>query len=58
VLILKHGRSQIFPVSPDGRAHTTQASTTETTSFGETVIVGQQMHDSFVKPSTTSSSLT
>ncbi|MGA9747925.1 MAG: Crp/Fnr family transcriptional regulator [Nocardioides sp.] len=48
LFILKQGRIRIFRVSPDGRALTT-AIVTPGTIFGEMVIVGQQMHDSFAE---------
>ena len=48
LFILKAGRVRIFRVSPDGRALTT-AIITPGTIFGEMVIVGQQMHDSFAE---------
>lgn len=48
LFILKKGRIRIFRVSPDGRALTT-AIVTPGTIFGEMVIVGQQMHDSFAE---------
>jgi CRP-like cAMP-binding protein len=46
--ILKQGRIRIFRVSPDGRALTT-AIIEPGTIFGEMVIVGQRMHDSFAE---------
>src|SRR6266545_2353985 len=46
LFILKKGRIRIFRVSPDGRALTT-AIIDPGTIFGEMVIVGQRMHDSF-----------
>jgi CRP/FNR family cyclic AMP-dependent transcriptional regulator len=48
LFILKKGRIRIFRVSPDGRALTT-AIINPGTIFGEMVIVGQQMHDSFAE---------
>lgn len=48
LFILKAGRVRIFRVSPDGRALTT-AIITPGTIFGEMVLVGQQMHDSFAE---------
>ena len=48
LFILKSGRIRIFRVSPDGRALTT-AIINPGTIFGEMVIVGQQMHDSFAE---------
>jgi CRP/FNR family cyclic AMP-dependent transcriptional regulator len=48
LFILKRGRIRIFRVSADGRALTT-AIITPGTIFGEMVIVGQQMHDSFAE---------
>ncbi len=48
LFILKEGRIRIFRVSPEGRALTT-AIVTPGTIFGEMVIVGQQMHDSFAE---------
>ncbi|WP_041546440.1 MULTISPECIES: Crp/Fnr family transcriptional regulator [unclassified Nocardioides] len=48
LFILKKGRIRIFRVSPDGRALTT-AIIDPGTIFGEMVIVGQQMHDSFAE---------
>ena len=48
LFILKGGRVRIFRVSPDGRALTT-AIVTPGTIFGEMVIIGQQMHDSFAE---------
>ena len=48
LFILKKGRIRIFRVSADGRALTT-AIITPGTIFGEMVIVGQQMHDSFAE---------
>ena len=48
LFILKKGRIRIFRVSPDGRALTT-AIITPGTIFGEMVIVGQRMHDSFAE---------
>ena len=48
LFILKQGRVRIFRVSPDGRALTT-AIVTPGTIFGEMVIVGQLMHDSFAE---------
>ena len=48
LFILKQGRIRIFRVSPDGRALTT-AIISPGTIFGEMVIVGQQMHDSFAE---------
>ena len=48
LFILKGGRIRIFRVSPDGRALTT-AIINPGTIFGEMVIVGQQMHDSFAE---------
>jgi len=48
LFILKKGRIRIFRVSPDGRALTT-AIIQPGTIFGEMVIVGQQMHDSFAE---------
>jgi hypothetical protein len=48
LFILKRGRIRIFRVSPDGRALTT-AIINPGTIFGEMVIVGQQMHDSFAE---------
>lgn len=46
--ILKKGRIRIFRVSPEGRALTT-AIIEPGTIFGEMIIVGQQMHDSFAE---------
>ena len=48
LFILKQGRIRIFRVSPDGRALTT-AIVEPGTIFGEMVIVGQKMHDSFAE---------
>lgn len=48
LFILKKGRIRIFRVSPDGRALTT-AIVEPGTIFGEMVVVGQQMHDSFAE---------
>ena len=48
LFILKVGRIRIFRVSPDGRALTT-AIIEPGTIFGEMIIVGQQMHDSFAE---------
>jgi len=48
LFILKRGRIRIFRVSSDGRALTT-AIVSPGTIFGEMVIVGQQMHDSFAE---------
>jgi CRP-like cAMP-binding protein len=48
LFILKGGRVRIFRVSADGRALTT-AIVTPGTIFGEMVIVGQHMHDSFAE---------
>lgn len=48
LFILKMGRIRIFRVSRDGRALTT-AIVKPGTIFGEMVIVGQQMHDSFAE---------
>lgn len=48
LFILKRGRIRIFRVSPDGRALTT-AIIEPGTIFGEMVIVGQHMHDSFAE---------
>lgn len=48
LFILKRGRIRIFRVSADGRALTT-AIVEPGTIFGEMVIVGQQMHDSFAE---------
>ncbi|WP_109510111.1 Crp/Fnr family transcriptional regulator [Nocardioides speluncae] len=48
LFILKKGRIRIFRVSPDGRALTT-AIIEPGTIFGEMVIVGQQMYDSFAE---------
>jgi CRP/FNR family transcriptional regulator, cyclic AMP receptor protein len=48
LFILKKGRIRIFRVSPDGRALTT-AIIEPGTIFGEMVIVGQRMHDSFAE---------
>lgn len=48
LFILKQGRIRIFRVSPDGRALTT-AIIEPGTIFGEMIIVGQQMHDSFAE---------
>lgn len=48
LFILKKGRIRIFRVSPDGRALTT-AIVEPGTIFGEMVIVGQRMHDSFAE---------
>lgn len=48
LFILKKGRIRIFRVSADGRALTT-AIIQPGTIFGEMVIVGQQMHDSFAE---------
>ncbi len=48
LFILKGGRVRIFRISADGRALTT-AIITPGTIFGEMVIVGQRMHDSFAE---------
>ena len=48
LFILKRGRIRIFRISADGRALTT-AIITPGTIFGEMVIVGQRMHDSFAE---------
>lgn len=48
LFILKAGRVRIFRVSSDGRALTT-AIISPGTIFGEMVLVGQQMHDSFAE---------
>jgi CRP-like cAMP-binding protein len=48
LFILKEGRIRVLPVSADGRALTT-AIVEPGTIFGEMVIVGQQMHDSFAE---------
>jgi CRP-like cAMP-binding protein len=48
LFILKRGRIRIFRISSDGRALTT-AIITPGTIFGEMVIVGQRMHDSFAE---------
>jgi CRP-like cAMP-binding protein len=48
LFILKKGRIRIFRVSMDGRALTT-AIIQPGTIFGEMVIVGQRMHDSFAE---------
>jgi CRP/FNR family transcriptional regulator, cyclic AMP receptor protein len=48
LFILKKGRIRIFRISPDGRALTT-AIIEPGTIFGEMVIVGQRMHDSFAE---------
>lgn len=48
LFILKKGRIRIFRVSEDGRALTT-AILQPGTIFGEMVIVGQRMHDSFAE---------
>ncbi len=48
LFILKKGRIRIFRVSRDGRALTT-AIIEPGTIFGEMVVVGQQMHDSFAE---------
>ncbi len=48
LFILKQGRIRIFRVSADGRALTT-AILEPGTIFGEMVIVGQRMHDSFAE---------
>lgn len=48
LFILKGGRVRIFRVSPDGRALTT-AIISPGTIFGEMVVIGQQMHDSFAE---------
>jgi CRP-like cAMP-binding protein len=48
LLILKQGRVRIFRVSADGRALTT-AILEPGTIFGEMLIVGQVMHDSFAE---------
>jgi len=48
LFILKKGRIRIFRVSPDGRALTT-AIIEPGTIFGEMVVVGQRMHDSFAE---------
>lgn len=48
LFILKKGRIRIFRVSADGRALTT-AIIEPGTIFGEMVIVGHQMHDSFAE---------
>jgi CRP-like cAMP-binding protein len=48
LFILKRGRIRIFRLSPDCRALTT-AIINPGTVFGEMVVVGQQMHDSFAE---------
>jgi CRP-like cAMP-binding protein len=48
LFILKRGRIRIFRISSDGRALTT-AIVAPGTIFGEMVIVGQRMHDSFAE---------
>jgi CRP/FNR family cyclic AMP-dependent transcriptional regulator len=48
LFILKKGRIRIFRVSPDGRALTT-AIIEPGTIFGEMIIVGLRMHDSFAE---------
>lgn len=48
LFILKRGRVRIFRISPDGRALTT-AIVNPGTIFGEMIIIGQQMHDSFAE---------
>ncbi len=48
LFILKQGRIRIFRVSADGRALTT-AIIEPGTIFGEMVVVGQRMHDSFAE---------
>ncbi|QZY29120.1 Crp/Fnr family transcriptional regulator [Nocardioides coralli] len=48
LFILKQGRIRIFRVSPDGRALTT-AIIEPGTIFGEMVVVGQRMHDSYAE---------
>jgi len=48
LFILKKGRIRVFRISPDGRALTT-AIIEPGTIFGEMVIIGQQMHDSFAE---------
>lgn len=48
LFILKQGRIRIFRTSPDGRALTT-AIIEPGTIFGEMVVVGQQMHDSYAE---------
>lgn len=48
LFILKQGRIRIFRLSPEGRALTT-AIVSPGTIFGEMVVVGQQMHDSFAE---------
>lgn len=48
LFILKAGRVRIFRISPDGRALTT-AILEPGTIFGEMVVIGQQMHDSFAE---------
>ena len=48
LFILKRGRVRIFRVSPDGRALTT-AIITPGTIFGEMVLLGQHMHDSYAE---------
>jgi CRP/FNR family cyclic AMP-dependent transcriptional regulator len=48
LFILKKGRIRIFRVSVDGRALTT-AIVEPGTIFGEMIIIGQQMHDSFAE---------
>lgn len=48
LFILKQGRIRIFRLSADGRALTT-AIINPGTIFGEMVVVGQQMHDSFAE---------
>ncbi|MBW8172229.1 Crp/Fnr family transcriptional regulator [Ornithinimicrobium sp. Arc0846-15] len=48
LFILKQGRIRIFRVAADGRALTT-AIVEPGTIFGEMMIVGQQMHDSFAE---------
>ncbi|QYJ05701.1 Crp/Fnr family transcriptional regulator [Nocardioides panacisoli] len=48
LFILKEGRVRIFRVSEDGRALTT-AILAPGTIFGEMVVVGQHMHDSFAE---------
>ncbi|WP_308122092.1 cyclic nucleotide-binding domain-containing protein [Streptomyces sp. TRM70350] len=49
LFILKRGRVRIFRVSADGRALTT-AITTPGTIFGEMVLLGQRMYDSYCRP--------
>ncbi|MGI8948093.1 MAG: Crp/Fnr family transcriptional regulator [Ornithinimicrobium sp.] len=48
LFILKQGRVRVFRLSPDGRALTT-AVLSPGTIFGEMVVVGQQMYDSYAE---------